>query len=124
MDVSTVEVWCAGFPYLNLRMQCLDGLPDGLSDALALNANLHIEEGKLSTMVLFINGNDCTTHTLTIFIDGFVGFCSFSLQRLIEVLVGQYLPLIVFFVIRLEAMLECLLHFFLESNGLFSPKSY
>ena len=122
MDVATVEVRGAGFPYLNLRMLFLDGFPDSLSDALTLNANLHVEEGKLSTMVLFINGNDCTTHTLTIGIDSFVGFCTFSLQRLIEVLVRQHLPLIVVFIVRLKAMLECLLHFFLESNCLCLPE--
>ena len=55
-------------------MQCLDGIPNDLSDTLALNANLHVEEGKLSTMVLFINGNNGTTHTLIIGIDSFVGF--------------------------------------------------
>ena len=58
-----------------------------------------------------INGDDGTTHTLTIFIDNFIGFCTLSLQRLIEILVGQYLPSVVIFIVRQKAMLECLLHF-------------
>ena len=69
-----------------------------------------------------IDGNDSTTHTLAISIDSFVSFCSFCFQRLVEVLVGQNLPLIVVLIIRLKAMLECLLHFFFESNGLSLPK--
>ena len=70
-------------------MQYFDGFPDGLPNALALNANLHIKKRQFTMMLGGIDGNDGTTHTLTIGIDSFVGFGPLSIQRLIEVFVWQ-----------------------------------
>ncbi|MBO7136970.1 MAG: hypothetical protein J6V92_00700 [Bacteroidaceae bacterium] len=44
-------------------MQCLDGIPDGLSNALALNTDLHIKERQFASVFGFIDGNDGTVHT-------------------------------------------------------------
>lgn len=51
------------FPHLCFRMQCLDGIPDGLSNALALNTDLHIKERQFASVFGFIDGNDGTVHT-------------------------------------------------------------
>jgi len=60
-------------------MKCFDGFPNRLSDALILNANLHIEECQFAMMIGCINGYDSTAHTLAILADGFVGFGTFCL---------------------------------------------
>ena len=42
MDVAKVEVRCACLPDFSLWMECFDGFPDGLTNAFALYAHLHI----------------------------------------------------------------------------------
>ncbi len=79
MDVATVEVRGASFPYLRLRMQRLNGFPNCLSDTLALNTNLHIEKRQFTIVLGGIDGNDGAAHTLAVSIDSLVGFCTFSL---------------------------------------------
>ena len=44
VNIPTVEIRCAGFPHLYLRMHRLYSLPDGQANALALNTHLYIEE--------------------------------------------------------------------------------
>ncbi len=66
MDVAAVEIWRACLPDFNLRMKGLNGFPDCLSDALALNSNFHIEEGKFALMSFFIDDDDSTTHSLAV----------------------------------------------------------
>ena len=80
VDVATVEIRSAGFPHLRLRMQYLDGFPDGLSDALALNAYLHIEECQFIMVSFIVDYHNGTAHTQTIFIDSFVGFSTICFQ--------------------------------------------
>ena len=79
MDVATVEVRGASFPYLRLRMQRLNGFPDGLSNALTLNTHLYLEKRQFTMMLGGIDGNDGAAHTLAVSIDSLVGFCTFSL---------------------------------------------
>ena len=52
-------------------------------------------------MLFLVNGDDGTAHTLAVSIDCLVGFYAVNLQRALEVLVRQHLPLvgIVIFVI-------------------------
>ena len=123
MDVAKVEVRCACLPDFSLRVQCFDGFPDGLTNTFALYAHLHIEKCQLASMLFLVNGNDGTTHALAVSIDCLIGFCAVSLQRAIEVLVGQHLPLVgIIFVIRQKATFEGLLHFLLHGDGLLLPK--
>lgn len=94
MDVAKVEVWRACLPNLSLWMERFDGFPDGLTNAFTLYAHLHIKKRQLAPMLFLVNGDDGTAHTLAVSIDCLVGFCAVSLQRAIEVLVGQHLPLV------------------------------
>ena len=48
MDIPAVEIRGAGFPDFYVWMHGLYGFPDGLADAFALNAHLHIEKCKLT----------------------------------------------------------------------------
>ena len=54
-------------------------------------------------------------------IDSLVGLGALGLQRLVEVLIGQDLPLVgvigIIFDMPLKALLKCLLHFFLEGDS-------
>ena len=123
MDVAKVEVWRACLPNLSLWMERFDGFPDGLTNAFALYAHLHIEKCQLAPMLFLVNGDDGTAHTLAVSIDCLVGFCAISLQRAIEVLVWQHLPLVgIIFVIRQKATFEGLLHLLLHGDGLLLPK--
>ena len=66
MDIPAVEIRGAGFPNFYLRMHRLDGLPDGLSDALTLNTDLHIEKCQFASMLVSFNNDDSTTHAPTV----------------------------------------------------------
>ena len=66
VNVPSVEVRRTGFPYLRLWMHSLDSLPNGLSDALTLNTNLHKEKCQFASMLISFNDNNSTTHTLTV----------------------------------------------------------
>ena len=107
VDIPSVEIRGAGFPHFYLRMHRFYRFPDGLADTFTLNTHLHIEESQLAYNT--ISCNDGTAHTLAILADGFIGFGTFCL--------------IIVFVICHKSMLECLLHFFLESDGMLLRES-
>ena len=78
VNVAAVEIRGAGFPYLNLGMHRLDALPDCLTDALALYAHLHIEEGQLAFGLM--DREYGAAHTLTVGIDSLVSLGTLSPQ--------------------------------------------
>ena len=122
VDVTAIKIWSAGFPDFRFGMYSLDGFPNGLPDAYTLYAHLHIEESQFAVVGFMIDSDNGTSLSLTISINCFISFSIFCIQRLIEILIGQNLPLVVTFFaweMRLKSMLECLLHLLFECDGLF-----
>ena len=121
VDVAAVKIGGAGLPHHNLRVHRLDSIPNGLADALALDTDFHIEEGQLAMMFGAVNGDNGTSHALAVDIDSFVGLGALGSHRLIEVPIGQHLPLVgvigIFSDMPMKAALECLLHFLLEGDS-------
>ena len=55
VNVPSVKIRSTSFPYHRLWMHSLDSLPNGLSDALTLNTNLHIEKCQFASMLISFN---------------------------------------------------------------------
>ncbi len=72
MDVATIEVWSAGFPYLRFRMQCFDSFPNrqviaaammmAITAMPAMAGNKHHKNHDKKTTVVVVTNNHKASH--------------------------------------------------------------
>lgn len=84
MNVSSLKIRCASFPYLCFRMQYFNFVPHCLTNPFTISTILNIKEIKMIVLSFFINYHNSTSNHFTVN-NCFICNCPFLFQRIINI---------------------------------------